>query len=98
LLTRVGPNERAVPKPAFELTEKKLEPRTTKTVTKKGTITKRKKVVAKNVRTVVAVKKPTPTPANRQVSATAQPPSSKKPSGGQKPSAAIAKGQANPAP
>src|ERR1039457_5555433 len=36
LLTRVGPNDRPVPKPAFELTQKKLESKTTAGVIKKA--------------------------------------------------------------
>jgi len=35
LLTRVGPNDRPVPKPAFELTQKKLDPKTAAKGTKK---------------------------------------------------------------
>ena len=35
LLTRVGPNERAVPKPAFELTQDKLDPKAVSGVAKK---------------------------------------------------------------
>src|SRR6202453_220552 len=36
LLTRVGPNDRPVPKPAFELTQKKLDPKTTVSGTNKA--------------------------------------------------------------
>ena len=38
LLTRVGPNEKAVPKPAFELTAKKLDPKPVAGTTKKVVI------------------------------------------------------------
>jgi cell division protein FtsQ len=98
LLTRIGPSERSVPRPAFELTEKNLDSRTSKTVTKKVAVTKRKKASPKNGRTAGGTKKPTPAANNRPGSGPAQSASPKKPSGGQKPSAAIAKGQANPAP
>src|SRR5579862_7726645 len=44
LLTRVGPNERAVPKPAFELTEKKLDSKAGQAGAKRSAVAKRKKV------------------------------------------------------
>src|SRR5580704_12670196 len=48
LVTRVTPHERAVPKPAFELTEKKLDPKAAAKGTKKATArTKGKKSLVK---------------------------------------------------
>jgi cell division protein FtsQ len=48
LVTRLGPNDRAVPKPAFELTEKKLSPEATAGGTRKTAAkARRKKTTAK---------------------------------------------------
>src|ERR1039458_4364484 len=61
LLTRVGPNDRPVPKPAFELTQKKLESKTTAGVTKKaGGKAKASKTAAKPANASAGSKKPAP--------------------------------------
>jgi hypothetical protein len=92
LITRL-PNDRAVPKPAFELTEKKLNP-------KAGAGTTKKKMPA---RTRVRKTAPKAKPASAKKVAQASKPRApaKKPliaSGGQKPSAAVAKSQSSPSP
>ncbi len=92
LLTRVGPNERAVPKPAFELTQKKLDVKTQTAGAKKAAEgIKRKKVNAKAVRATAGAKK---TAAKNKTSSSPK----KAASGGQKPSPAIARSQASGAP
>jgi cell division protein FtsQ len=60
LLTRITPNERPVPKPAFELTQKKLDAGKTATtaIKKPAPKTKWKKPVAKANRMMVSAKKP----------------------------------------
>jgi cell division protein FtsQ len=80
LLTRIGPNERPVPKPAFELTQKKLDAKApTPPVTRKtATRIKRKKISAKSARTSTGAKKAVSSPK-------------KSASSSQKPSAAIAR-------
>jgi cell division protein FtsQ len=61
LLTRVGPNERAVPKPAFELTAKKLDPKGAAGVTRKaGGKAKASKAAAKPANSSTGTKKPAP--------------------------------------
>src|ERR1022692_929674 len=61
LLTRVGPNDRPVPKPAFELTQKKLESKTTAGVIKKaGGKAKASKTAAKPANASVGAKRPAP--------------------------------------
>jgi cell division protein FtsQ len=82
LITRL-PNDRGVPKPAFELTEKKIDPKTPSSRTKKAAVkTKQKKAVAKAAKRAA-------TPAREKTSSlTKKAPAA---SGGPKPSAAIAK-------
>jgi cell division protein FtsQ len=91
LITRL-PNDRGVPKPAFEMTEKKLDPKASAAVTKKAPVrpSKVKKALARTKpvtkKTAQAAKPKTPV---------------KKPSVGngiQKPSAAVAKSQGSPSP
>ena len=93
LLTRVGPNERAVPKPAFELTQKKLDAKTQAAAAKKPAEgIKRKKVTAKAVRATAGAKKPASAAKNKASSSP-----KKAASGGQKPSPAIARSQTSAA-
>jgi cell division protein FtsQ len=96
LLTRVGPNERAVPKPAFELTQKKLDAKTQAAGAKKAAEgIKRKKVTAKAVRaTAGAGTKKAASAAKNKASSFPK----KAASGGQKPSPAIARSQTSEAP
>ncbi len=78
LLTRVGPNDRPVPKPAFELTPKKLDPKTAASGTKKP-VNKPKvsKVSAKSAnpipvkKTVPAEKAAAPEAARKRAAAAA---------------------------
>jgi hypothetical protein len=100
LLTKVEPNERAVPKPAFELTEKKLDPKAGQPGTKKNAVAKRKRVAAKSAKEISSTKKAassakkSPQAVKNHSLPTAKPPAAaQKPNAGQKPSAAIAKGQ-----
>jgi len=93
LLTRVGPNERAVPKPAFELTQKKLDAKTQAAAAKKPAEgIKRKKVTAKAVRATAGAKKPASAAKNKASSSP-----KKIANGGQKPSPAIARSQTSAA-
>ena len=89
LLTRIGPHDRAIPKPAFELAAKKLDPKAATAKTKKLTVRTRAKKTAKPGKTTAGTKK---------AASTAKPAAAKKSSssGGQKPSPAVAKSQANP--
>jgi cell division protein FtsQ len=115
LITRL-PHDRAVPKPAFELTEKKLDP--------KGTAAKKPVVKTKVKKTAVKGKAPAgtgtkkatstakvgpSTARQKQASSSAPKPTAPKPTtpkatitikstGGQKPSPAVAKSQANQGP
>jgi cell division protein FtsQ len=58
LVTRLGPHDRAVPKPAFELTEKKLDPKAATAGKKKAAVkTKVKKTAAKAGKAGASVKK-----------------------------------------
>src|ERR1022692_1616471 len=58
LVTRLGPHDRAVPKPAFELTEKKLDPKGAASGTKKAAArTKVRKTAAKPGKASAGVKK-----------------------------------------
>jgi len=106
LITRMNPHDRTLPKPAFELTEKKLESASAK---KPDSKTKVKK--AKAVHAAVTKKKTAKTNASRPKSAAvhaARKPDSKKPAQSvpaatgrpaiPKPSAAIARQQANSSP
>jgi len=93
LLTRVGPNERAVPKPAFELSQKKLETKTQAAGAKKAAEgIKRKKVTAKAVRATAGAKKAASAAKNKASSFP-----KKVASGGEKPSPAIARSQTSQA-
>ena len=93
LITRL-PNDRAVPKPAFELTEKKLNP-------KAGAGTTKKKMPARTrVRKTAPKAKPAAS-AKKMAQASKPKVPAKRPSiasGGQKPSAAVAKSQSSPSP
>ena len=89
LITRLLPHDRTVPKPAFELTEKKLNPKSAAAGIKKPPAkTKVKKTAAKGKAAAVAKKKAAARPA---ASIAAKKSSST--SGGQKPSPAVAKTQ-----
>jgi cell division protein FtsQ len=88
LLTRVGPHDRPIPKPAFELTQKKLDPKAPSAGTKKIAKAKRKK--AATPKTTVAKKQASQGKAGAA-------PTAKKAPGGQKPSAAIARSQTSQA-
>src|SRR5579864_384276 len=87
LLTRVGPHDKAVPKPAFELTQKKIDPKTPVGGTKKTVVKKRKKI-AVSAKAGPAKAEKAATPA-KEKSATPK----KYPAGIPKPSAAIARSQ-----
>jgi len=90
LLTRMGPNQRAIPKPAFELTAKKLDPKAA-AGPKKPAVKARAKQAARPWKASASAKKAATKAKPR--SATAQ----KLPaSGGAKPSPAVAKSQATP--
>jgi len=89
LITRLPPHDRAVPKPAFELTEKKLNPKSAAVGAKKPAAkTKVKKTAAKGKASAVAKKKPS---AARPGASIAK--KSSGTSGGQKPSPAVARTQ-----
>ena len=92
LLTRIGPHERAIPKPAFELTPKKLAGASAGTKTKKTAVRTKGRKTTKPVR-ASATKKATPT-AKSGTSVKKSPVSN----GGQKPSPAVAKSQTNQQP
>jgi cell division protein FtsQ len=86
LLTRIGPHDRAIPKPAFELTAKKLDPKAPGGTKKTAGRTKPRKT-SKSRKLTAGAKKAASTgkPAAKKFSG----------SGGQKPSPAVAKSQAN---
>jgi cell division protein FtsQ len=93
LLTRIVPNDRAVPKPAFELSQKKIDPKAAAHAgSKKPVAARRKRPGSKAAKPTASAKKPAMAVKNRPTPIPAQ-----KLSGGQKPSPAIAKGQANAA-
>jgi hypothetical protein len=99
LITHIGPHDRAVPKPAFELTEKKLDPKSAAGGAKKlAPKTKVKKTAVKGKATAGAKKAASSgKPAGKPRTSMA----AKKPSGssaGQKPSPAVAKSQTNQRP
>ncbi|MGA7892052.1 MAG: FtsQ-type POTRA domain-containing protein [Candidatus Sulfotelmatobacter sp.] len=95
LLTRMGPNDRPVPKPAFELTPKKLDPKLVANGAKKPAAkAKAKKIAAKTGKVTAGANKAAPTGSQSAKPATKAAGSS----GGQKPSAAIAKTQASQGP
>src|ERR1700675_3520561 len=87
LLTRIGPNQRAIPKPAVELTAKKLDPKAATGAAKKPAMRARAKKAAKPWRASAGVKK---------AAAKAKPTTAKKFSRGQKPSPGVAKALASP--
>ena len=61
LLTRFGPNDRPVPKPAFELSQKKLDPKAAAVVTRKaGAKTKASRPAAKSANASSGAKKTAP--------------------------------------
>jgi cell division protein FtsQ len=89
LLTRIGPHERAIPKPAFELTAKKLDPKAGPVVKKKAVVKARAKKIVKPGKSSASAKKVAP--KTKPAPATA-----KKFSGGQKPSPGVVKAQTTP--
>jgi hypothetical protein len=97
LLTRIGPHDRPVPKPAFELTQKKLDPKTPAAGTRKAVVkTKRKKPTATAKATAAkptAGAKKAAAPGKEKSVAPKRAPGS----GGQKPSPAIARSQTSEA-
>jgi cell division protein FtsQ len=99
LLTRIGPHDRAIPKPAFELTQKKLDPKAAAGSRKAAAKTKRRKnakPVNKNAAAKIAA-----SPGKPGTSAAAKAhPSRPTPANnaGQKPSAAVAKSQTSQGP
>jgi cell division protein FtsQ len=101
LVTRLTPHDRAVPKPAFELTEKKLDPKAAAGRSKKAAArTKGKKTAVKTGKaTAGAPKVVAGKPGTKPGAAiTAKNTTLAKPSagsGGQKPSPAVAKSQAS---
>jgi hypothetical protein len=94
LITKIGPHDRPLPKPAFELTEKKLDP---KAAAKKPAPKARiKKTAAKTAK--AAPKKPAAQPAGKKpvtIAAHVPPPPQRPVSAMPKPSPAIAKPSAN---
>jgi len=93
LITRLPTHDRAVPKPAFELAEKKLDPKATGGAKKAAPKAKVRKNVAKGKATTGAKKA---APTGKPVSSVA----ARKPvgSGGQKPSPGVAKSQTSQGP
>jgi cell division protein FtsQ len=90
LLTRIGAHDRAIPKPAFELTAKKLDPKAAGT---------RKPVVrtkAKKISRPSSKPRTTPASAKKPASRGKRPAKKFSGSGGPKPSPAVAKSQPNP--
>jgi cell division protein FtsQ len=94
LVTRIAPHDRPVPKPAFELTEKKLDSKVATPGTRKPAVkTKVKKRAVKTGKASAGAKKAAPgKPGTVAVK------KSTGISGGQKPSPAVAKSQANQGP
>jgi cell division protein FtsQ len=90
LLTRIGPHERAIPKPAFEMTAKKLDPKAAAVGPKKTVVKSRAKKSAKPGKYSASAKKSVSKtkPASAGVKKFSG-------SGGQKPSPAVAKSQMN---
>jgi len=105
LVTRL-PHDRAVPKPAFELTEKKLDPKAASGPKKAAPKTKSKKTTAKGKSAVglkvASAAKPAPsaTANPKQTSSLSPKPAAKSPGsgGGQKPSPRVAKSQTSQGP
>jgi cell division protein FtsQ len=90
LLTRIGPHERAIPKPAFEMTAKKLDPKAAAGGPRKTVVKSRAKKSAKPGKYSASAKKSVS--KTKPASAGAKKFSG---SGGQKPSPAVAKSQMN---
>jgi cell division protein FtsQ len=99
LITRMAPHDRAVPKPAFELSEKKLKPDTTVKPAVRKAAKKRpaKPVVVAKKSAPLAQRAGRPLDSRRDGGAT-KPASAKSLTAGRKPSPAIAKTQASPGP
>jgi cell division protein FtsQ len=96
-ITRL-PNNKPVPKPAFELTEKKLDPKAAAAAPKKTVARSRTNHTTNKTRKTAAKAKTTA--GGKKLTHTAKPAAqNKKPggSGGQKPSAAVAKSQSTSA-
>jgi cell division protein FtsQ len=94
LITHLNPHDRAVPKPAFELTEKKLDPKSAGGVKKPAPKTKVRKTAARTGKASAgAKKKPAVTKAATAKSATSGAAKKSSFTGGQKPSPAVAKTQ-----
>jgi cell division protein FtsQ len=93
LLTRIGPNERALPKPAFELTQKKLDSQVRSVGTRKA-VARTKRKSAKAARGTARTAK---APSSEKAKASTAPKQSSNASGGQKPSPAITTSQAGEA-
>ncbi len=93
LITHLPPHDRAVPKPAFELTEKKLDPKAAGGAKKAAPRARVKKNASRGRATAVAKKA---APTRKPVSSMAAKKSAG--SGGPKPSPAVAKSQANQGP
>jgi cell division protein FtsQ len=96
LITRLPAHDRAVPKPAFELTEKKLDPKPAAGggIKKPAKTKVSKKAAAKGKATANAKKKP----SARRPAASIATKKSAGTSGGQKPSPAVAKSQTGQGP
>ncbi len=96
LITHLPPHDRAVPKPAFELTEKKLNPKAA-AGGKKSAAKSRAKMRKTTVKSkATAGAKKTPLTVKPMTSTAVKKPAVR--SGGQKPSPAVAKSQANQGP
>jgi cell division protein FtsQ len=95
LMTRIGPHDRPLPKPAFELTQKKIDPKTTAGAVKRTPPkmkTKAKKTAAKAAKALAGVKKAAP---GKDAQPSPKPTIKSSGNAGQKPSPAIARSQAN---
>ena len=99
LTTRIAPHDRAVPKPAFELSEKKLKPDTTVKPAVRKAAKKRpvKPAPVAKKSAPLAQRAVRPLDSHRDGGAT-KPSSAKSVTAGRKPSPAIAKTQASPGP
>jgi len=97
LVTRINPHDRSLPKPAFELSEKKLDPKAA-AAKKPVTHAKTKKAVAKSVRGPAPKKETGKSPSPVSKAGTAATHSAPKKSETSKPSAAVAANAASPKP
>lgn len=104
LVTRLSANAREVPKPAFELSQKKLEPAAAEPSVKKIAMPKNRKPAPKTAKASVGAARPA-IDAKRRPAAQAKSPvpashkaSGWKPSNGQKPSPGVAKAQTDAEP